>query len=304
MTTAAGTRGEKTPAGFTQLLRTSYEANQSMLCLGIDPILEYLPDEILGSVTDRIVSYYTEVLLMARDRGVIPGAFKPNLGFFSALDSPRSADFSGSVALSRILDLIGAEFPGTPVILDAKRGDIARSSTNYGREAFACWKVDAVTASPYMGHDSVLAILAEAKVSSGLVYTLALTSNPGAQQFQSLELAGGGALFQTVARAIVEWHKTTGCCGAVVGATHPEERDEILGMFSGEDVPVLIPGVGSQGGNSEDVKKAVTATGYPPALLRVNVSSAITHPWKDAGAPSDWRTIVGDSLARFHGELA
>lgn len=298
-----GERSEDRPC-YTEQLRRSHEANGSMLCLGIDPGVEYLPDACSDSITDRIAGYYAEILSLVKKHDALPGAFKPNIGFFSALDRPRSGEFGGSTALARILDLIRAEFPGTPIILDAKRGDIARSSTNYGYEAFRCWQVDAVTASPYMGHDSVMAILAEAERASGLVYVLAMTSNPGARQFQSLELSGGETVSGRVADAITGWHRETGCCGAVVGATHPGERDALLRKFGAAEVPVLIPGVGTQGGRGADVRRALAEAGYPAGLARVNISSAITHPWREAGAPADWYTVVGDALATFCEDLA
>ena len=292
-----------TSGSYVARLGDSFRQCGSALCLGLDPVPEFLPESFCGTLFDRVAGYYTEVLEVAKTQDTIPGAFKANIGYFHAMDQPRIGDFGGSRALCRILDLIRAEFPLVPIILDAKRGDIARSSTNYGREAFSCWQVDAVTVSPYMGQDSVLAVVEEAQRTGGLVYTLVATSNPGAVQFQSLELDSGGSVYQRIAETVADWHVSTGACGAVVGATRVEDLCAALGLFASGPVPVLIPGIGHQGGSVSDVLRAISCAGYPTELARVNVSSGITHPWRTAGAPADWREVVARSLADFQESL-
>lgn len=296
-------RGHKESPSYVARLRESSRNSGSLLCLGIDPVLDYVPEEFTGSVTARVVGYYAELFRIVKERGAVPGAFKPNIGFFHVLDRPREGDFSGSAALATLLGLLGDEFPGVPVILDAKRGDIARSSTNYGREAFDSWGADAVTISPYMGDDSVLAIAEEARRVGGLVYVLAATSNPGARRFQSLKTERGAPVAVEVARAVAGWHVDHGVCGTVVGGTRPEELGALLKVLAPCEVPLLIPGVGSQGGTPESIMNALSRAEYPKELARINVSSGITHPWKEAGAPGDWREVVGDSLAEFHRRL-
>jgi orotidine-5'-phosphate decarboxylase len=145
----------------------------------------------------------------------------------------------------------------------------------------------------------VLAIAAEAREEGGLVYVLLATSNPGASQFQSLELADGQTVRERVADAILDWHRATGACGAVAGATHPEELSASLAKLALAEVPVLIPGIGHQGGTVADVKRCIHDAGYPLPLARVNVSSAITHPWRSEGAPRNWRDVVSQALDGF-----
>lgn len=116
--------------------------------------------------------------------GLVPAAFKPNLGYYQCLDHPRDEDFSGSSALADVLDMLESFFPGIPVILDSKRGDIARSSMNYAKEAFEAWQSDAVTVAPYMGSDSVEPFISFPE--KGGAYLLNRTSNPGGRDLQNL----------------------------------------------------------------------------------------------------------------------
>ena len=140
---------------YIDRLRESAKEAGNIVCMGLDPVLSVLP-ESEAPVRERIGSYFSELFRRMRLEGISPSAFKPNIGYYQSLDDPRSEDFSGSLALVDVLELLETYFPSIPVILDSKRGDIAKSSENYAREAFDCWKADAVTVSPYMGSDSVL----------------------------------------------------------------------------------------------------------------------------------------------------
>ena len=153
--------------------------------MGLDPIFEAIPNKT-GMVKDNLVNFFKELFDTMHEKNLVPAAFKPNIGYYSALDKPREKDFLGSESLAEILFLIEKYFPGIPVILDSKRGDIARSSLNYAIEAFDCWKADAVTVSPYMGSDSILPFISEKYLDKG-AYILNRTSNPGAKDFQNLK---------------------------------------------------------------------------------------------------------------------
>ncbi len=240
-----------------------------------------------------VVSFFETLLNEMVRRNLSPAAFKPNIGYYSVLDAPRSGEFAGSRALAGILDMLEDLFPGIPVILDSKRGDIARSSLNYASEAFDVWGSDAVTVSPYMGSDSVFPFLDPPYETNG-VYLLDRTSNPGSRDFQllnTLDSTDGEVLeplYMSVIRTIASWSGKADGLGAVVGATHIEELKQIASVAAEHGIPLLIPGVGSQGASARETIEALRGESYPVTLCRINSSSALTHPWKKGPAPADW----------------
>ena len=271
---------------YIDLLRESAKEAGNIVCMGLDPVLSVLPESD-ASIRERIGSYFSEMFRRMRLEGVAPAAFKPNIGYYQSLDNPRAEDFSGSLALVDVLELLESYFPGIPVILDSKRGDIAKSSENYAKEAFDAWQADAVTVSPYMGHDSVLPF---AYPDKG-VYVLNRTSNPGAVDFQDQTVLDKVdekdlyPLYTAVAHHITAWSSEHPGIGAVVGATSPKELGIIASLYAGRDIPMLIPGVGSQGGSAEEVIAMMKGAGYDLLLARINSSSGLTHPWKKGAAP-------------------
>jgi orotidine-5'-phosphate decarboxylase len=315
-------------AGIREFLTKS--ARQTLLCVGLDPRPEFIP---AGSTTDFLRTVIDEIA----GSGVAPAAFKPNVAYFHQLDRPLAGRYSGSDALAAVVRHVRNVFPGVPLILDAKRGDIAGTSTAYAEEAFTGWGADAMTVSPFMGDDSVAPFLeAAGKGEAGgaalgardiaqragdaaqsadgaysrprWVYLLNRTSNPGARRFQA---ATGGTpprpLYVTIAEAIREWQLIYGTAGAVIGATAPEELRELLALYRETPIPLLIPGVGSQGGSAAEVLDVVRERGYPPELIRVNVSRKVVFPWAGddtATAPGDWRRVVRDAYRRAAEELA
>ena len=290
---------------YADKLRESAARAGNIVCMGLDPVADVLPQSD-APIRERLNGYFSEIFHRMRLEGLSPAAFKPNLGYYAALDKPREEDFQGSLALADILDLLENFFPGVPVILDSKRGDIARSSGNYASEAFDGWKADAVTASPYMGHDSVLPFAYEGKG----VYVLNRTSNPGAVDLQNMVTMDAVdekelyPLYLAVAHRIARWASEHPGIGAVVGATSMKELGEIAQYYSDRDIPMLIPGVGSQGGSASDVMKALSAAGYPAELARINSSSGLTHPWKKGAAPDDWLELVMHALHSLIEEAA
>ncbi|MBL7006607.1 MAG: orotidine-5'-phosphate decarboxylase [Spirochaetia bacterium] len=281
---------------YCKKLRTSAVQSKSIISMGLDPIPEYIPVKT-GNVRNDLSLFFTEIFSEMLNRRVLPGAFKPNIGYYHALDRPRSGDFSGSLAFADLLDSLEKLFPGIPVILDAKRGDIAASSSNYAREAFICWGADAVTISPYMGTDSVTPFLTQGKG----VYVLDRTSNPGAADFQDLTVSGE-PLFRRVAEQIIQWAQKYPGIGAVVGATSPDELESLAGVFSGKEIPLLIPGVGSQGGSGVETTARLKNSGYDPLLARINSSSGITHPWKNTPPPKLWAKTIVQNLEILNSE--
>ena len=290
---------------YIDRLRESAKEAGNIVCMGLDPVLSVLPESEAPD-RERIGSYFSELFRRMRLEGISPSAFKPNIGYYQSLDDPRSEDFSGSLALVDVLELLETYFPSIPVILDSKRGDIAKSSENYAREAFDCWKADAVTVSPYMGSDSVLPFAYEDKG----MYILNRTSNPGGKDFQD-ELVLDRVdekelypLYQAVALRIIGWNDGRHGIGAVVGATNPKELGRIAALYAGKDVPMLIPGVGSQGGSATEVIAMMKEAGYELALSRINSSSGLTHPWKKGAAPEDWLDQCMDAIHKLFDEAS
>ena len=226
--------------------------NNSILCFGIDPN---------GEEKD-IYKYYTSIVDALLERGLV-SAIKPNYAYFAA------RGFNGLKVLKRVMERYEGK---TFVILDAKRGDIGRSSDAYSREVFDFWGADAVTVSPYMGSDSVGPFLQKGKV----VYVLGRTSNPGAKDFQELKLKNGKYVYEEVCRKAASWG-----AGLVVGATSSTALGKVV-KGVGKDTPLLIPGIGKQGG-SFDVLKVLRGN---PFIHRVNSSSSIAQAWrKRKGGP-------------------
>lgn len=235
-----------------------------------------------------------------KKRGVRVAAFKPNLGYYAQLDRPMEGKFDGSLALAGVIRMLRDLFPDTPVILDSKRGDIATSSLNYAKEAFDVWTVDCVTISPYMGTDSVMPFAFENKGA----YILNRTSNPGGKDLQNKIEQSGEPFYLTVAKAIAMWHGEHSGMGAVVGATNLREFEEIAAYYADKEIPLLIPGVGSQGGTAPEVMELMKNVGYPLSLARINSSSGLTHPWKKGPAPNDYLDRVFAGLNKLTKETA
>jgi orotidine-5'-phosphate decarboxylase len=274
---------------YNDILLESAKKSGNITCMGLDPKVEVLPEGM--GLTQYFQTLFNEML----KKNLIPAAFKPNIGYYQSLDKPREGIYKGSIALSSVLDMIDIYFPGIPVILDSKRGDIARSSLNYEIEAFTCWKADAVTVSPYMGTDSVSPFQVEGKG----IYVLNRTSNPGGKDLQNLLIDDGMPLDLKVSQKIVEWSEGNKGLGAVVGATSMKELSEISSFYSNKEIPMLIPGVGAQGGSATDVIKALNETGYPLHLARINSSSGLTHPWKKGVAPENWLELCTASISEL-----
>lgn len=291
---------------FREKLTAGLSSSNSIACMGLDPVAEALPSPEL-SINSRVLFFFRQIFEEMLRQEVLPGAFKPNIGFFHCLDRPLEKDFGGSLALQEILKLIREMFPEIPVILDMKRGDIARSSANYAEEAFSGWAADAVTISPYMGGDSVGPFIEQAVTSGGGVYILNRTSNPGAGELQNLTMADGEPLYIHVARCIRKWGRDypAGSVGAVVGATSPEELRRLADFYAENPVPLLIPGVGGQGGSASETAAILKSAGYPPELVRINSSSSLTHPWVKKGepVPADFARKVVENLRKLHKEL-
>jgi len=248
---------------YVDLLRQKAKEFNSIVCFGIDPVLEQIP--LRGKPHDIIVKYYLNILERMHEDDVYPAAVKPNSAYF------EQYGIEGLQAIEELIDAFKSN--GIPVIFDAKRGDIDRTSAAYAQAVFRNPGVSAVTVNPFMGKDSVQPFVQHCDAGKG-VYLLCRTSNPGAADFQQL-MIGDEPLFMKIARKIVEWWQPG--VGAVVGAPNIAELQQIATFFcnSGRDIPLLIPGVGTQGGNPEKVRKALHTSGYDLSLVRVNAGSSV-----------------------------
>jgi orotidine-5'-phosphate decarboxylase len=254
--------------GFMQALRDRWSKADSLLCVGLDPDPAKFPDAFARD-GDALFAFCRDIVDATAQHAC---AFKPQIAYFAAHDR-------GEHALQRLVAHIHAAHPGIPVLLDAKRGDIGSTAAQYAAEAFDRYDADAVTLNPYMGRDSAQPFLDRA--DRGCVF-LCHTSNPGARDFQELVVAsdGGAArpLYQHVAAAIARDWNGNGNCALVVGATFPEELQVIRGIVG--ELPLLIPGIGAQGGDVEAVvRNGKTADGTG---LMINSSRGILYASRGA----------------------
>ncbi len=281
---------------YLNFLRDTAERAGNIVCMGLDPVMDYLPARLGYRIDEIIPNYFEKLFDEMSNRYLKPAAFKPNQGFYIKHDVPLQGDFSGSLALSKTIKLCREYFPHTPVIMDYKRGDIASSSSNYAREGFERWVADAVTISPYMGSDSVIPFLEYTSKGQG-TYILNRTSNVGGKDLQNLKLDDGRTLYQAVGDKLIEWSKKYPGTGAVVGATSLKELKTLAEQYAEFEIPLLIPGVGAQGGSASDVMKTLIKAKYDIKLARINSSSGLTHPWKKEGhIPENWASVCADAL--------
>jgi orotidine-5'-phosphate decarboxylase len=225
---------------FKDKLRASEDRTNSLLCLGLDPEPDLLPEGIERSPAG-IVRFLRSVVDATLG---IAASYKLNLAFYERWGR------EGSRLLESTLELIPA---AAPIIFDAKRGDIGSTAQAYAHGIFVSWAADAVTVHPYLGYDSVAPFLAHKEKE---VFIVCRTSNPGAQEFQHLRV-DGEALYRHVARAAVRWDHNHNV-GLVVGATAPAELRDVRQIA--EDRLLLVPGIGAQGG---DLTQAVRAALRP-----------------------------------------
>ena len=243
---------------FHQHLRRAWAQSDSMLCVGLDPDPARFPDVVGGSVLD----FCTAIVDATAD---VVCAFKPQIAYFAAAGA--EAD------LERLCAHIRDRHPHVLLVLDAKRGDIGSTAEQYAHEAFDRYGAHVVTVNPYLGGDSVEPFL---RHPDGGVFVLCRTSNPGSGDFQSL-VADGRPIYQHVARRVADEWNSIGDCGLVVGATYPHELAQVRALVG--DLPLLVPGVGAQGGDVEaTVQAGVDSTGYG---MVINSSRAILYASKD-----------------------
>ena len=245
---------------FLDMLGAAERQNDSLLCIGLDPDPARFPGALQGDAR-RIYDFCAAIVDEVADLAI---AFKPQIAYFAA---HRAED-----QLERLVAHMRRAAPQVPVILDAKRGDIGSTAEQYAIEAFERYGADAVTLSPFMGFDSVAPYL---KYHGKGAFLLCRTSNPGGDDLQNQRLAsvdGQPRLYEHIARLAQGPWNTNGQLGLVVGATYPAEIERVRALAP--TLPLLIPGVGAQGG---DAAATVRAGWRPGAPILVNSSRAIIY---------------------------
>lgn len=251
MTEATNAAPATTTGGFLEKLRRRWSDGRTLLCVGLDLELEQLPTahDANGAAVDvetALFSFNTAIIDATAD---LVCAYKPNVAFYERHGA------AGWNALARTIAYIHSRFPAVPVLLDAKRGDMGNTAQAYADAIFDTLDADAVTLHPYLGSDALRPFLSRADCGC---FILAHTSNPGASEFQDLTLRTADGieepLYLAVARRVAERWNGYGNCGLVVGATYPEQLAAVRQVVG--DLPLLIPGIGAQGGDLAAVVNA------------------------------------------------
>ncbi len=264
---------------FIDKLKSRWQGADSLLCVGLDPDPTRFPAHLRG----RADAIFTFCAAVADATAAFACAFKPQVAYFA---SARAED-----QLESLVAHLRRAHPDVPVLLDAKRGDIGATAEHYAREAFERFGADAVTLSPFMGRDSIEPFTAYADRG---VFVLCRTSNPGGDDLQMLDV-GGQRLYERVARlAAAHWNRS-GQLGLVVGATYPAELARVRAIAGG--LPLLVPGIGAQGG---DVQASVLAgQADDGAGMLINSSRAILY----AGSGEDFAQAAADAARRTRDEI-
>ncbi len=245
-----------------------------MLCVGLDPDPARFPASV-SDAPDATERFCRAIIDATAD---LVCAFKPQIAYFASRGDED--------ALENICSYVRSEYPDVTLVLDAKRGDIGSTAEHYAREAFDRYGAHAVTVNPYMGTDSVEPFLAH---GDGGVVVLCRTSNPGGDDVQSLVADGRPVYAHVAERVAAEWSQL-GECGLVVGATYPTELADVRSIVG--DLPLLVPGVGAQGGDAQTVvEQGASASGRG---LIVNSSRAILY----AGAGDDFADAARSEAER------
>ena len=267
---------------FLARLQQASRLNDSLLCVGLDPEPGRFPGAWKGDA-GRIYDFCARIVDATKDLVL---AFKPQIAYFAA---HRAED-----QLEQLMAHMRRVAPDVPVILDAKRGDIGSTAEQYAREAFERYQADAVTLSPFMGFDSIEPYL---RYPGKGAILLCRTSNTGGSDLQNQRLhdvTGQPRVYEHIARlAQTEWN-TNGQLGLVVGATFPGEIARVRELAP--DLPLLIPGVGAQGGDAEATVRSGWrgSQGDTRGLIAVNSSRAVLY----AGSGDDFAEAAREAARR------
>ncbi len=295
---------------FADLLAAAVKRCGNPVLVGLDPRVELLPEPLMPRGDDPGLSEKAAAV-GAFCRGVVDAvaplvaAVKPQAAFFEQLGPP------GMTVLAEVIRY--AQEAGLLVILDAKRNDIGSTAAAYadgllGREGRSAWGADAITVNPYLGEDSVQPFVEMATKRAAGLFVLVKTSNPGGGMFQDL-VAEGLPVYRHVARQVERLAENTaghcgyGAVGAVVGATYPEQLQEVRAEMP--HAWFLVPGFGAQGATARDVGGAFDADGLG-AVVNSSRGIIFAHrrePYAAEFGPSRWREAVAAATRRMTDEL-
>jgi orotidine-5'-phosphate decarboxylase len=273
---------------FGDRLIDAARANDSLLCVGLDPVRARFPDPLDDEpdVSRAIVSFNAGVIAATSD---LVCAYKPNLGFYLAYGA------AGVAALEETRRLIPAHIP---IILDAKVGDIGSTAEAYATGYFDTWGFDAITVNPYLGEDSLAPFLSHHDRG---VIVVCKTSNPGSADLQNLTLDAHHSqqpLYLTVADRVAGWaERWPATLGLVVGATYPDELAEVRRRCP--DAPILLPGIGAQAGDLDASLRA----GLDRGGLGLIVSASRSVLYAGAIQGADWTVAVRTEAMRLRDEI-
>jgi orotidine-5'-phosphate decarboxylase len=225
---------------FKQKLENIIKKNNSLLCIGLDPDLDKIPQHLL-KLYDPIFAFNKSIINSTHN---LVCAYKAQIAHYAASGT------EGQQSLLKTIDYLTINYPQIPIILDAKRADIGSTSRLYAKEAFDVFKVDAVTVNPYFGLDSLIPFLE--RKDKGIII-LCKTSNKSSCDFQDIKTLDKSPLYLHVARKVKEWNDTYKNCLLVVGATWPKQLLEVRKIAP--DMFILVPGIGAQGGDLEGTLK-------------------------------------------------
>ena len=263
---------------FIESLNAAWIKNNSLLCVGLDPDPAKFPAH-LKNWPEAIFEFCARIADATAD---LVCCFKPQIAYFAAQRAENQ--------LEALIAHVHATHPGIPVILDAKRGDIGSTAEQYAVEIFERYQADAITVNPYMGRDSVEPYLAYPDKG---VILLCRTSNPGGSDLQFLNVGMADQpekLYERVARLVAREWNANGQCALVVGATFPGEIARVREIVG--DLPLLVPGIGAQGGDVQDTVQAGRAASG--GGLMINSSRAILY----AGIADDTESGFADAARR------
>ena len=267
-----------TSTSFSGKLAAATSSNDSLVCVGLDPVPSRLPESLRGE-PDPVFAFNRRIIDSTCD---LVCAYKPNFAFYGALGR------AGWDALEATIEHVP---DGIPVVVDAKAGDIGSTAERYAVMLFEELGADAATANPWMGRDAMEPFLAYRDKGT---FLLCLTSNPGAADIMGRQLRGGRMVYEEVAARATQWNES-GNCGLVVGATRAGAMQSIRALAP--ELPILMPGVGVQGG---DLETAVRSAARPDGTgLLVNASRSILY----ASAGEDFASAARSAASALREEI-
>lgn len=263
---------------FADKLAAAVAANDSLVCVGLDPVPERMPEGIAKDA-QGILEFNRRLVEATAD---LVCCYKPNLAFYGAL---------GRQGWDVLAATIEAVLDPVPVLIDAKAGDIGSTAQRWAHMLFVELGADAITVTPYMGTDAVTPFTSHGDRG---VFLVCLTSNPGAADLERLCVDDGQAVYEHVARKALAWNEN-GNCGLVVGATRAESMAGLRRLAP--DLPFLVPGVGAQGGDvAGSVSSGLRADG---AGLLVSTSRGVMH----ASAGADFAVAAREAAAALREQI-